>query len=222
MNTDVQPVPEPPEPERASVTNRVNALGSGYIFQGRDVGGDIHVYPTPAYTPPRQVPPPPRRWQTNHAGLLDVASAVVMHGASVLVLEGPHDVGKTALAQCIAEAWADSYPDGQLYADAGPHPHDGPARPEDILTRWLTALAARHVPAGLAELSTTWRTYTADRQVLTVIDDAVTASQVRPLLHVGGLVLITTRESLAGLAVFGAQYIQVGPPGEQDQAGQDR
>jgi hypothetical protein len=129
----------------------------------------------------------------------------------LIVMIGPRRAGKTALACYLAHTWAQWYPDGLLYADLGPHPVHGPARPEDVLTGWLTALGADHLPTDLTELSQAFHNATADLHLLAVIDDAMTTEQTLPLLRPGGTTLVTTREHLVPLRMHGAQFVQVGP-----------
>jgi tetratricopeptide (TPR) repeat protein len=68
------------------------------------------------------------------------------------------------------------------------------------------------VPSDLAELSAMYRSVTVDKRMLVVLDDALTAAQVAPLLPSSpeSLTVVTTRTRLGGLAARGARIIQVG------------
>jgi hypothetical protein len=55
------------------------------------------------------------------------------------------------------------------------------------------------VPESKAERVAAWRTYTAGRRVLVVVDGARDADQVRPVFSSGAAVVITARQRLFGL-----------------------
>ena len=109
-----------------------------------------------------------------------------------------------------AHGAADHFPDGQLFADL----HGGtthPVGPMQVLERFLRALGVpgSQMPEGLDERAEVYRNLLADRKVLVVLDDAVSESQVSPLLPGSGAaaVIITSRSRLAGLA--GAAHVEV-------------
>lgn len=124
--------------------------------------------------------------------------------APLFLVTGPAGVGKTALAVTWAHRRADRFPDGQLYADlAGSAPGD-PARPLDVLARFLRALDPdRPPPTGLDEAAARFRSLLAGRRVLVLLDDARDEEQVRPLLSAapGSTVVVTGRTRLLGLAI---------------------
>jgi hypothetical protein len=132
--------------------------------------------------------------------------------APVCVVAGPAGVGKSALAVQAAHRLAESFPDGQLYADLhGATAGWAPAEPVAVLTRFLRALGLpeRSIPADLDEAAARWRSLVADRQLLIVLDNAQEAAQVRPLLPAGAgcAVLITSRRSLADIDI--ASHLEV-------------
>lgn len=120
----------------------------------------------------------------------------------VVVLVGMAGVGKSALALHVAHTIRDSYPEGQLYANlrAG---DGGPVQPDDVLAEFLVSLGLRRddVPAAVKARTALLRTMLSRRRILLVLDDAVNAEQVRPLLPGSAEcgVLITTRTRLPGL-----------------------
>jgi tetratricopeptide (TPR) repeat protein len=73
-----------------------------------------------------------------------------------------------------------------------------------VLARFLRDLGITEdaIPVGEAERAARYRSVTASRRMLIVLDDAHTAAQVRPLLPgtAGCAVLITSRSTLAGLS----------------------
>ncbi|WP_162641591.1 BTAD domain-containing putative transcriptional regulator [Streptosporangium sp. 'caverna'] len=122
-------------------------------------------------------------------------------GPRVLALHGLGGVGKSALALRAAYAVIDRYSDGQLYVDLqGSSPGLLPLRPAEVLGRFLRALGVPHgeVPAAPAEAATHYQSLLAGRRVLVVLDNAVDAAQVAPLLPAAGgcAALVTSRAAL--------------------------
>ncbi|MEV4455491.1 helix-turn-helix domain-containing protein [Microbispora sp. NPDC049633] len=117
-------------------------------------------------------------------------------------VDGMAGVGKTSLAVHVAHRLAPSYPDGGLYLDLqGFTPGQEPLEPHAALGRLLDALDVTHPPAGTAERAALWRSELSRRRVLVVLDNAVDAEQVRPLLPGAGksAVLVTSRHRLVSL-----------------------
>ena len=77
--------------------------------------------------------------------------------------------------------------------------------PVEVLGVLLRSLgtAPNAVPPSLEERAGLWRSMTADRRVAVLLEDAVTAAQVRPLLPAspGSVVVVTSRSQLTGLRV---------------------
>ncbi|MGW5565563.1 ATP-binding protein [Streptomyces tendae] len=125
--------------------------------------------------------------------------------AAVRVISGMAGVGKTALAVHWAHQTVARFPDGQLYVNLrGFEDSGGPLPPEGALGGFLRALGvpSEEIPATVQERSALFRERTASRRLVVVLDNARTAEQVRPLLPASGgsLVLVTSRNQLAGLA----------------------
>ncbi|URN07510.1 NB-ARC domain-containing protein [Actinomadura madurae] len=110
--------------------------------------------------------------------------------------------GKTTLAVHVAHRIADRFPDGQLYVDLRGASAD-PARPEDVLSRFLFALgvSATGIPDSLEERVALYRSRLAGRRILILLDNVAGEEQVRPLLpgSPGTAVLLTGRVRLVGL-----------------------
>jgi predicted ATPase len=121
-------------------------------------------------------------------------------------------VGKSVLAVRAAHQVRGAYPDGQLFADLGSSRGE-PADPAAVLGDFLRAagVPGRQLPAALAERARLFRSWTAGRQLLIVLDDAMSGSQVQPLLpaDAGCRVLVTSRRSMTELA--GVHPVELGP-----------
>ena len=134
---------------------------------------------------------------------------------SLALVLGRPGVGKSTLATHVAQRLATEYfPDGQLYCDLrglGGQPVD----PAQALKRFLRALGipGEAIPDSLDECAEMYRTLLADRRILVLLDDAVSESQVMPLLPGTGSssVLVTSRSLLTALP--GARRFDVQPLG---------
>jgi DNA-binding SARP family transcriptional activator/tetratricopeptide (TPR) repeat protein len=187
--------------------------------------------PTPAATPPtplvvpRQLPPAMAHFIGRQAELsqLDAVAAGESTGAAgestgaavIAVLGGTAGVGKTALAVQWAHRAADRFADGQLYVNLrGFGPEDAPMTPAEGLADLVEALQpSAGIPGGLDARAGLYRSLTAGKRLLVILDNARDADQVRPLLpgSPGCMALITSRDRLAGLAVTeGAPLLTLG------------
>ncbi|QNE21121.1 tetratricopeptide repeat protein [Kribbella qitaiheensis] len=163
----------------------------------------------PGTATPSQLPPAPATF-TGRREVLDTISGYlspggVPHpGVAIVTIDGMAGVGKTALAVQAAHEVVDDYPDGQLFIDL--HGFTESVEPEDagaILARVLRTLGVpgQRIPDELEQRSALYRTRLAGRRMLIVLDNAVSAEQVSPLLPgtAGCAVLITSRSRLTGL-----------------------
>jgi DNA-binding SARP family transcriptional activator len=129
----------------------------------------------------------------------------------VFGINGPAGVGTSALAVHVAHRLAPVFVDGQIYADLR-RPTGQPADPGEVLARFLRALgvAGDAVPQAVEDRVALYRSRTAGRRLLVLLDNAVDETQVRPLVPgtAGCAVLISSRTALAGLA--GARPVPLG------------
>ncbi|WP_415840780.1 BTAD domain-containing putative transcriptional regulator [Nocardiopsis rhodophaea] len=112
-------------------------------------------------------------------------------------LTGPPGAGVSALAVHAAHLVRDGFPDGQLYADfAAPETESA----DEVLHCFLRGLgvAESAIPSAPRQRVGLYRTLLCDRRVLVVLDNVLTAGQVRPLLPGGprSAVLIAARAPL--------------------------
>jgi DNA-binding SARP family transcriptional activator/tetratricopeptide (TPR) repeat protein len=164
----------------------------------------------PAAGYPRQLPAGPAHF-TGRAAELDRLNAMMPPPGApagampTAVITGPAGVGKTTLAIQWAYRAAEQFPDGQLYLSLrGFSPDAAPLPPAEGLGVFLEGLQpAGPIPAGLSARANLFRTVAAGKRLLIILDNARDADQVRPLLpgSAGSMVVITSRNRLAGLAV---------------------
>jgi DNA-binding SARP family transcriptional activator len=138
--------------------------------------------------------------------LLATAAGPENASASITIslIDGMAGIGKTTLAVRLAHRLAEHYPDGRLFIDLrghtpGDEPMDSAAALGDLLR--ALGLSGDHLPEELSRRAALWRTQLAGRRVLVVLDNASSASQVRPLIpgSAGCLAIVTSRRRIADL-----------------------
>jgi tetratricopeptide (TPR) repeat protein len=203
----------------AGTGNVIGGYVGGHAVQAGTIQGGVHMYqaPAPRLPVPRQLPPAPARLVGREEELaeIDRITRCPRAGPAIVVISGTGGVGKSTLALGWAHRACERYPDGQLHANLGAFDPAGPADPGSVLARMLRALgvAAERVPADVAEQSALFRSLAADKALLMVLDNAVSAAQVRPLLppSPSTVVLVTARWRLGGLLGDGAEFLAVEP-----------
>ncbi|MGI5503273.1 ATP-binding protein [Lentzea sp. CA-135723] len=115
----------------------------------------------------------------------------------VLAITGPPGVGKTSLAVHVAHQMGDGFADGQLYVNLRAFSEGDPVTVGQALARFLRALGADQVPAGLDAQVALYRQLTEDRAVLVVLDNAG-RDQIGPLVPngSGSRLIVTSRTDL--------------------------
>ncbi|MFG2981736.1 BTAD domain-containing putative transcriptional regulator [Streptomyces sp. NPDC048258] len=134
-----------------------------------------------------------RLWSGDNGGVVTISA-----------IDGMAGVGKTTLAVHAGHRLADHFPDGQLFIDlqahtAGQVPLDAGAALEILLGQ--LGVPTQQIPASVADRAAMWRSELSRRRVLTVLDNALGADQVRQLLPGSSraLILITSRRRLTDL-----------------------
>lgn len=182
--------------------------------------------PVPAPSPtvgtvrPAQLPPKPTGFvgRTEHLAELDDLlpdeGHPDAHSVVISAIAGTAGVGKTALAVHWANRVRHRFPDGQLYVNLRGYDPRPPVPAAQALAHLLCGLgvAPERIPPGLEDATGMYRSMLADRRVLVLLDNAIDAEQVRPLLPGGSssFVVVTSRQRLGGLvALDGARELLV-------------
>jgi DNA-binding SARP family transcriptional activator len=172
-------------------------------MQRRILAADPALRADPAPHRPRrptQLPPDLPDFVGRAAEMSGMVDALTPSDARVPVvgLDGLAGIGKTALAVHVGHTLAARFPDGQLFADL--------AAAADPLPGLLRGIGVTDLPAAGAERAALWRSRTAGRGLLVVLDGAGEdtardAGRLRELLPGAGgaAVLITARRRLYGL-----------------------
>lgn len=154
---------------------------------------------------PRQLPPPPPLF-TGRAAELDRldGAAAGRDRSTVVAIIGPGGVGKTSLALHWAHRAAHRFPDGQLYANLrGFTPSGTPLSPHAVIRAFLQALGVDPdaIPCDDEAQVGLYRSLTADRELLVLLDNVQDSEQVSDLVPGGPActVVVTSRRHLPGL-----------------------
>ncbi|MFF0486275.1 BTAD domain-containing putative transcriptional regulator [Streptomyces sp. NPDC004435] len=187
------------------------ALSETYAGLLRDQGTVLAPVPEPVPEPPARepsvvpelLPRAPRGFTGREAETRLLDRAAGAGEGPVCLVTGPAGVGKTAFAVHWAHRRADAFPDGRLFADLRGF-SDTPA-PETgvVLREFLLALGVpqQRVPETAPGRGALFRSLTAGRRMLVVLDNARSSEQVRPLLPGGEacVTVVTSRDRLGGL-----------------------
>ena len=167
---------------------------------------------------PRNLPAAPR----NFVGRArELAALTEMLGgqssrdtATVSVISGSGGTGKTWLALHWAHEHLESFPDGQVHLDLRGFDVGEPVPTATALRGILAALGAdpRRTATTLDELVRFYRSLTAGRRMLIVLDNARDTAQVAALLPTSATsaVIVTSRNRMTGLvSAHGALFIPI-------------
>ncbi|TDU69052.1 DNA-binding SARP family transcriptional activator [Streptomyces sp. KS 21] len=139
----------------------------------------------------------------------------------VLSVDGMGGVGKTTLAVYFAHRVADRYPDGRIFLDLCGHTrHEDPLGHRAALRQLLvlSGLPEGELPDSVEALVQMWRGRTAGRRMLVVLDNAVGAEQIGPLLPAGDecLTLVTSRRRLTMTALSPTRVVSLDPVSREE------
>jgi tetratricopeptide (TPR) repeat protein len=213
--------------------NELSGVVHGPAVQARTIHGGVHLTVTEPglgrMALPAQLPVAVAHFTGRSAELAGMRQAAAEYDPvrrlAIVVISGPGGVGKTSLATNWLHRASEHYEGGALFADLHGHIPDATASPGDVLTGFLSALGTppERIPVDLDNQAKLYRSLTTGIRMLVLLDNAITAAQVRALLPGPGpappldqpglpsLVVVTTRWRIAGLAMDGARFIELGP-----------
>lgn len=206
----------------STVDNVLSGVVSGPAVQAGVLHGGVHFHTADPVISvdrpiPRQLPSAEERFlgRVIEQDSLDAWLAEQGQQRVLIAVGGAGGVGKTALVTKWLRQHVTRFSDGQLYADLGAGVGEQPVSASEVLGRFLRALGvtSQQVPLELAERTTLFRSLTADLSLALLLDNAVSAAQVRPLLPTSArsVVVVTSRVRLPGLALDGARFLDLGP-----------
>ncbi|WP_329621372.1 transcriptional regulator [Streptomyces sp. NBC_01255] len=156
-----------------------------------------------AFAAPEQLPRAPRGFTGRGAELAALDRAVGGVVAPLCLVTGPAGVGKSAFAVHWAYERRTGFPDGRLFADLRGFSDTPAPDTAAVLREFLLALGvpALRIPEAADARGALFRSLTAGRRLLVVLDNARSSEQVRPLLPGGDLcaTVVTSRDRLSGL-----------------------
>ena len=156
---------------------------------------------------PAQLPAPPGGFMGREDEFRQLSTLAAGTGTAtkIGVVTGGGGVGKTALVLHWAHHHREEFPDGQLFTNLRGYGSEAPAQTTGVLAAFLRALGvdSDRIPDDVEERAALFRSQTADRKMLIVLDNARDVQQVRPLLPstASCSVVVTSRTPLTGLVV---------------------
>ncbi|GAA2912053.1 hypothetical protein GCM10020221_04690 [Streptomyces thioluteus] len=161
---------------------------------------------------PDEVPAPVVRC-VNHERELALLDGRAVARVGLDVLSGLPGIGKTTLAVEWAARARDRFPDGQLYIDFAKLRDGAGGDVFRALGRALRSLGVGddYLPASLEERGARYRSRSAGRRLLVVLDNVSQPAQVRALLpkEPGSVVLALSSSRLGELTLDGARLVPV-------------
>lgn len=212
-------------PRAPQLRNDLSGTVYGSSIQAQHIHGGIH-FTVPAgsadlVTRPDQLPPQTIRFINRAMDLESLddwfsgGSSAVTSPIGLGALHGLHGVGKTALACAWGNRAQDLFPDGKIYVDYAELRHGAGGDVSEAVAMGLRALGVSeaYLPKSLADRVALFRSRSAGRRLLVVLDDVSQAAQVTSLLPAGpgSVLLATSHRRLDELALTGARFLAVGP-----------
>jgi hypothetical protein len=167
-----------------------------------------------------QIDAPPYDFTGREEELQELVDAVRKGGTTISGLRGMGGIGKTALAQKIAQILKPDFPDGQIYLDLKGAKHeedDGqnvqPLTPTEGLGRIVTSFGHEvNLNATVDERTGLYRSILANKRVLLLMDNARDEQQVKPIIPPAGSVLVVTSRPNFTLPGLFAKKLETLPP----------
>lgn len=178
------------------------------LLRGDEAGGVPALTAAQPAARPVQIPPDIRDFTGRHTETDQLCRVLTEDGGiPVAGITGLGGSGKTTLAVHVAHLLAGSFPDGRMYVDLRART-GRPLSTYDALGSLLRSIRPDiALPGTTAERSALWRTVTAGRKTLVILDDADTSEQVEPLLP-GCAVVVTAGRRLLKLPAVAWQRLR--------------
>jgi tetratricopeptide (TPR) repeat protein len=179
--------------------------GVSNVIHIADSHGDVSIF-NDSRRPeiPDQLPLAPYGF-TDRTDAIALLNGRLGRGPVRVGIVGLAGTGKSALALHWSNLHPERFPDGRLYIDLRGQEDAEPLTTHQALGHLLDGLglAEADQPTDPQLRAKRWRTMSAARDLLIILDNAADADQVLPLLSTGKktVTLITSRDSLAPLAV---------------------
>ncbi|WP_312018477.1 NB-ARC domain-containing protein [Streptomyces sp. I05A-00742] len=207
------------------VRNELSGSVNGPSIQAQRIYGGI-TFNVQASSPsgpearPDQVPSLTVRFINRSADLASLDDCLSESGSGsgrvgYGVISGMPGVGKTAMACRWADQAREQFPDGQIYVDYAALRSRAGGDVSEAVGMCLRALGVEdaYIPKSLEERASLFRSRTAGRCILVLLDDVNQPAQVRPLVPKGpgSVVLVTSNGRLSELALDGARPVHLAP-----------
>jgi tetratricopeptide (TPR) repeat protein len=189
-----------------------------HVIERRDAANEAAL-PHGDRIAPRTLPPRPMRFVNREQELAELTevmrSAEASGRALVAVLSGLPGVGKSAVSAEWAHHVRARFGDGSLCADFSERRRGAAVDVSGTLGKFIRELGTADVaiPANLPDRAELYRSLTADRRLLVLLDDVSEAAQVQQLrpLGAGSVTLVTAYRPLEELHYEGAALVAVNP-----------
>lgn len=167
-----------------------------YDQRGQRVKNQANIYlpaPREIKIRPRQIADPPSDFTGREEDLADIHFALD-HGERTIVIYGMGGVGKTTLAQRLAQDLLPQYP-FQLHLDLK-GTDDKPLTPEEAMSKIIRSLhPSIALPSDTTEIENLYTSVLHNKAVIILADNARNASQVQPLIKKKTCcVIVTSRD----------------------------
>ena len=153
----------------------------------------------PPYEPPQQVPAAPADFTGREKELADLKAAAARGQGLIICCRGMGGVGKTVLAEKLAQDLAQEFPDGRVLVRLATADQP-PLTAAQVLARVIQAFRPTDkLPEEEDSLAALYRSVLEGKRVFLLLDNAVDAGHVRPLVPPPPpcLMVVTTRERFA-------------------------
>lgn len=206
-----------------TVRNDVEGAVHGAVVQAGSIQ-NLTVSPGEREYRAMQLPTPPHAFvdRVDVLRSLDEALAKHEHGPALFVLTGMAGVGKSAAAAHWAHVNQHRFDGGALYADLDNHRNQRGVGISDLVAMFLRGLGVHnsYIPPTTAERVALFRSRTADKRFLVLLDGVDEPAQARSVVPSapGSVVVVTSRQRLAGLTIDGAEFVDLSPLGTADSA----